>query len=435
MDSRIASTSSGSSDAAAPTSRHGGSHAASKSRSSALDVGAANKSNQPPIKCPRCDSLNTKFCYYNNYSQTQPRHYCKSCKRYWTEGGSLRNVPVGGGCRKNKRVKPRPLNINLGAAGLLNPTSLLDDTTSNMLARLSSTSPFPNFCAGASSFGSEDTSTHLMHIAFSRFQESMRLRQQQQSSDQSPETAPYFDMSFPALVHKQSAPTSCSCGACGSCVSSLHHGLCGGVMNTFDGNLGFSNPEKLEHDVAMAGFCNGAYELNPMYHDQNANMHMVGTSATATLASIEDQLSSFSNLQHVDAFNTDASTGLVEQQKCGLSMDDMKRDMMSAGPFGRFLGLQVDSAGESMVDSAFSSDETKERLLDDMDEKPLLSTTNNHDISLVMRTDGSSWQQPSLMMNDMLLQGDIWNAHGARWQENMQQAMAATPAAAAGGVL
>ncbi|XP_072953944.1 dof zinc finger protein DOF2.1-like [Typha angustifolia] len=55
------------------------------------------------LKCPRCDSTNTKFCYYNNYSLSQPRYFCKGCRRYWTQGGSLRNVPVGGGCRKNKR--------------------------------------------------------------------------------------------------------------------------------------------------------------------------------------------------------------------------------------------------------------------------------------------------------------------------------------------
>ncbi|CAH9113745.1 unnamed protein product [Cuscuta europaea] len=60
---------------------------------------------QQPLKCPRCDSLNTKFCYYNNYSLSQPRHFCKACKRYWTRGGTLRNVPVGGGCRKNKRIR------------------------------------------------------------------------------------------------------------------------------------------------------------------------------------------------------------------------------------------------------------------------------------------------------------------------------------------
>ncbi|KAJ8549597.1 hypothetical protein K7X08_033304 [Anisodus acutangulus] len=57
-----------------------------------------------PLKCPRCDSTSTKFCYYNNYNKSQPRHYCKGCKRHWTEGGTLRNVPVGGG-QKNKRLR------------------------------------------------------------------------------------------------------------------------------------------------------------------------------------------------------------------------------------------------------------------------------------------------------------------------------------------
>uniref|UniRef100_M1BBK0 Dof zinc finger protein n=2 Tax=Solanum tuberosum TaxID=4113 RepID=M1BBK0_SOLTU len=57
------------------------------------------------LNCPRCDSPNTKFCYYNNYSLSQPRHFCKTCRRYWTKGGALRNVPIGGGCRKNKKIK------------------------------------------------------------------------------------------------------------------------------------------------------------------------------------------------------------------------------------------------------------------------------------------------------------------------------------------
>ncbi|KAJ0264639.1 Dof zinc finger protein [Hirschfeldia incana] len=58
---------------------------------------------QEQLKCPRCDSPNTKFCYYNNYNLSQPRHFCKSCRRYWTKGGALRNVPVGGGSRKNAK--------------------------------------------------------------------------------------------------------------------------------------------------------------------------------------------------------------------------------------------------------------------------------------------------------------------------------------------
>ncbi|XP_057726679.1 dof zinc finger protein DOF3.1-like isoform X2 [Arachis stenosperma] len=58
---------------------------------------------QEQLKCPRCDSTNTKFCYYNNYNLSQPRHFCKNCRRYWTKGGALRNIPVGGGSRKNTK--------------------------------------------------------------------------------------------------------------------------------------------------------------------------------------------------------------------------------------------------------------------------------------------------------------------------------------------
>ncbi|OAY24937.1 dof zinc finger protein DOF1.5 isoform X2 [Manihot esculenta] len=68
-----------------------------------------NKENPSPdkrpdkiIPCPRCKSMETKFCYFNNYNVNQPRHFCKGCQRYWTAGGALRNVPVGAGRRKTK---------------------------------------------------------------------------------------------------------------------------------------------------------------------------------------------------------------------------------------------------------------------------------------------------------------------------------------------
>ncbi|KAL2897223.1 Dof zinc finger protein DOF3.6, partial [Bienertia sinuspersici] len=68
-------------------------------------------------KCPRCDSTNTKFCYFNNYSLSQPRHFCKTCRRYWTRGGALRNVPVGGGSRRTtKRSKEKPVVAALAFA-------------------------------------------------------------------------------------------------------------------------------------------------------------------------------------------------------------------------------------------------------------------------------------------------------------------------------
>ncbi|KAL9173036.1 hypothetical protein ABFS82_03G088600 [Erythranthe guttata] len=67
--------------------------------------------------CPRCASSNTKFCYYNNYSLSQPRYFCKACRRYWTKGGSLRNVPVGGGCRKTRRSRSSSSSAAAAAAG------------------------------------------------------------------------------------------------------------------------------------------------------------------------------------------------------------------------------------------------------------------------------------------------------------------------------
>lgn len=77
-------------------------------------------SQQQALKCPRCESLNTKFCYYNNYNLSQPRYFCKSCRRYWTKGGVLRNVPVGGGIRKAKcslKTKKSPTSAVTDDAG------------------------------------------------------------------------------------------------------------------------------------------------------------------------------------------------------------------------------------------------------------------------------------------------------------------------------
>ncbi|CAI9785246.1 unnamed protein product [Fraxinus pennsylvanica] len=56
------------------------------------------------LPCPRCKSMDTKFCYFNNYNVNQPRHFCKMCQRYWTSGGTMRNVPVGSGRCKNKNA-------------------------------------------------------------------------------------------------------------------------------------------------------------------------------------------------------------------------------------------------------------------------------------------------------------------------------------------
>ncbi|KAK0603795.1 hypothetical protein LWI29_008723 [Acer saccharum] len=65
--------------------------------------GGQGQEQEQQLPCPRCDSINTKFCYYNNYNFSQPRHFCKACRRYWTQGGTLRDIPVGGGTRKNAK--------------------------------------------------------------------------------------------------------------------------------------------------------------------------------------------------------------------------------------------------------------------------------------------------------------------------------------------
>ncbi|KAI4356462.1 hypothetical protein L6164_000484 [Bauhinia variegata] len=92
---------------APPTQPHGASGTGSIRPGSLADRARLANIPMPETaqKCPRCDSTNTKFCYFNNYSLSQPRHFCKTCRRYWTRGGALRNVPVGGGCRRNKRTK------------------------------------------------------------------------------------------------------------------------------------------------------------------------------------------------------------------------------------------------------------------------------------------------------------------------------------------
>ncbi|XP_010941869.1 uncharacterized protein [Elaeis guineensis] len=88
-------------------------------------------------RCPRCDSRDTKFCYYNNYNTSQPRHFCRSCRRYWTLGGSLRNVPIGGSSRK--RLRPSPAATSAAARPLRPIPTLAPPTPSLDLP--ASTSP------------------------------------------------------------------------------------------------------------------------------------------------------------------------------------------------------------------------------------------------------------------------------------------------------
>ncbi|KAJ4878682.1 Dof zinc finger protein DOF5.8 [Raphanus sativus] len=78
--------------------------------------GGAVADQQEQLPCPRCNSTNTKFCYYNNYNFSQPRHFCKSCRRYWTHGGTLRDIPVGGVSRKtSKRSRAFSSSVAVGS--------------------------------------------------------------------------------------------------------------------------------------------------------------------------------------------------------------------------------------------------------------------------------------------------------------------------------
>ncbi|CAK8533050.1 unnamed protein product [Lathyrus sativus] len=75
--------------------------------SSSTDQEKVLKKPDKIVQCPRCNSFDTKFCYFNNYNANQPRHFCRNCHRYWTAGGAMRNVAVGAGRRKNKHIDSR----------------------------------------------------------------------------------------------------------------------------------------------------------------------------------------------------------------------------------------------------------------------------------------------------------------------------------------
>ncbi|KAI9085175.1 hypothetical protein K1719_032886 [Acacia pycnantha] len=60
---------------------------------------------QQQMKCPRCNSTDTKFCYYNNSNLTQPRYFCKTCRMYWTEGNPFAADLV---LMENDQAIPKP---------------------------------------------------------------------------------------------------------------------------------------------------------------------------------------------------------------------------------------------------------------------------------------------------------------------------------------
>ncbi|KAL3840825.1 hypothetical protein ACJIZ3_025416 [Penstemon smallii] len=106
---------------------------------------------QEHLKCPRCESSNTKFCYYNNYNLSQPRHFCKNCKRYWTKGGTLRNIPVGGASRKKNTKRSSNKRPTPAAADNKNNDG---DQLGNLMEVSSSAAPFSSLLGlGEGHFG------------------------------------------------------------------------------------------------------------------------------------------------------------------------------------------------------------------------------------------------------------------------------------------
>ncbi|CAL0312725.1 unnamed protein product [Lupinus luteus] len=123
---------------------------ATKPPSNHISGGGIPPPGQEYLQCPRCDSTNTKFCYYNNYNLSQPRHFCKSCRRYWTQGGTLRDIPVGGGSRKNAK-RSRTLH-NHGASNSTPSSSTMTSSASAMVLVPNQAEPMSmenvNVCGG-----------------------------------------------------------------------------------------------------------------------------------------------------------------------------------------------------------------------------------------------------------------------------------------------
>ena len=88
---------------------------------------------EPGLRCPRCDSTSTKFCYFNNYSFAQPRHFCRNCHRYWTRGGALRDIPVGAPYRRRRAKGSKPTAAATAASASSAALVMTSSCTTNVI--------------------------------------------------------------------------------------------------------------------------------------------------------------------------------------------------------------------------------------------------------------------------------------------------------------
>ncbi|PIA45967.1 hypothetical protein AQUCO_01600312v1 [Aquilegia coerulea] len=68
---------------------------------------------QVALKCPRCESINTKFVYYQLQNGSKPVHFCKDCRRHWTVGALLRTRLYSGGKRRRRQLKDPGLRASV----------------------------------------------------------------------------------------------------------------------------------------------------------------------------------------------------------------------------------------------------------------------------------------------------------------------------------
>nr|XP_009384807.1 PREDICTED: dof zinc finger protein DOF5.3-like isoform X3 [Musa acuminata subsp. malaccensis] len=78
------------------------------------------------VACPKTQQQQQQ---QDRKARPHPEHALQCPRRYWTQGGSLRNVPVGGGCRKTKRSSS---SSSKKAAPFLVPSPLSHDPSDDL---------------------------------------------------------------------------------------------------------------------------------------------------------------------------------------------------------------------------------------------------------------------------------------------------------------
>ncbi|XP_075487958.1 dof zinc finger protein DOF1.4-like [Primulina tabacum] len=227
---------------------------------------------QLPLKCPRCDSSNTKFCYYNNYSLSQPRHFCKACKRYWTRGGTLRNVPVGGGCRKNKRAVKRPAQPSNGGDGISTSNSTVT-TSPNVQQQTDLSSSNANHINNSMFYGLP-TNYPPLNFPFSRF-----------SSPRVASDSNGFDFHLPQI-----------------------NGLGLGFVQNNEYKDGFNSVKKIKDVISTS---NSSVAIDPLFFGSSTFAASTSTMASLLASSLQHQKYITNGLKDVTPAAASNFTGLM----------------------------------------------------------------------------------------------------------------------------